>query len=533
MYKLLLCLRYLRTRFIALACIVSVTLGVATMIVVNGVMAGLTQEMQGRIHGILSDVTVESHGAEGFYDAEEHMARIQRVAGKYIAAMTPSISIPAMLSFQVHGNWHQRQVTFIGIDPTTYGSVGTFNEYLQHPANRQALEFALREGGYDRTDHAGSEKNRAKQRHRMDVAGWENRRSWATFASDMQGPGLGDEASTGNATRQHIFDQPPPAEEIEQNGWVYERVEPLTEAELAQAATDADGEIFDPARETHTGLVLGLALACYPLPDGSKQFFLLPGDDIELSVPTAGSPPQIRRQLFTIVDLYESKLSEYDANLVFAPIETVQKLRELFDTTTGQGAVSSIQIKLNNDAEGPIVRDLLRAEFPAERYGVQTWRDKQGPLLAAVNLETTILNVLLFMIIAVAGFGILAIFYMIVVEKTKDIGILKSLGAPSRGIMGVFLAYGLGLGIVGSGAGMVLGLLFVANIDRIVEAVASLTGLQIADPNVYYFQEIPTIVEPFTVSWIVLGAILIAVLASVLPARHAAALHPVEALRNK
>ena len=74
-----------------------------------------------------------------------------------------------------------------------------------------------------------------------------------------------------------------------------------------------------------------------------------------------------------------------------------------------------------------------------------------------MQMETAILNVLLFMIIAVAGFGILAIFYMIVVEKTRDIGILKSLGASGRGVMGIFLAYGLSLGLVGSGVGMVVG----------------------------------------------------------------------------
>ena len=82
----------------------------------------------------------------------------------------------------------------------------------------------------------------------------------------------------------------------------------------------------------------------------------------------------------------------------------------------------------------------------------------QGPLLAAVQLETTILNILLFLIIAVAGFGILATFFMIVVvEKTRDVGILKSLGAPSGGVMSIFLGYGLSLGTVGSGAGLVLG----------------------------------------------------------------------------
>jgi lipoprotein-releasing system permease protein len=177
------------------------------------------------------------------------------------------------------------------------------------------------------------------------------------------------------------------------------------------------------------------------------------------------------------------------------------------------------------------VRDLLQAAFPPELYGIQTWRDKQGPLLAAVQMETAILNVLLFMIIAVAGFGILAIFFMIVVEKTRDIGILKSLGAASGGIMGIFLAYGLSLGIVGSGAGMVIGLLFVAHINNIADALAWVTGQQVFDPSIYYFQQIPTIVQPFTVTWIVLGAMAIAIVASILPARRAARLHPVEALR--
>jgi lipoprotein-releasing system permease protein len=155
----------------------------------------------------------------------------------------------------------------------------------------------------------------------------------------------------------------------------------------------------------------------------------------------------------------------------------------------------------------------------------------QGPLLAAVRMETTILNILLFLIIAVAGFGILAIFYMIVVEKTRDIGILKSLGASGQGVMGIFLGYGLSLGIVGAGVGMVLGLLFVRYINQIADLLGRLTGQPLFDPSIYYFQQIPTLVRPFTVTWIVAGAMAIAVLASILPARRAARLHPVEALR--
>ena len=136
-------------------------------------------------------------------------------------------------------------------------------------------------------------------------------------------------------------------------------------------------------------------------------------------------------------------------------------------------------------------------------------------------METTILNVLLFLIIAVAGFGILAIFYMIVVEKTRDIGILKSLGASGRGVMGIFLTYGLSLGLVGSGVGLVLGLLFVRYINPIADGLGWLTGRPLFNPEIYYLYRIPTIVFPETVAWIVAGALGIAMLASVLPALRA------------
>ena len=92
--------------------------------------------------------------------------------------------------------------------------------------------------------------------------------------------------------------------------------------------------------------------------------------------------------------------------------------------------------------------------------------DLQGALLQAVEVERAILNILLFMIIAVAGFGILAIFLMIVVEKTRDIGILKSLGASKAESWASFSHYGLLLGVVGSGAGVIIGLLFVKHINR-------------------------------------------------------------------
>ena len=131
MYKLLLCVRYLRTRYIALASIISVMLGVATMIVVNSVMAGFSTEMRDRIHGILADVVVESRSMNGILDAEQFMARIDAAAGDYIADMTPVVEVPGLLTFDLVGEPYTVPVELIGIDPKGKSLVGPMVEYLE------------------------------------------------------------------------------------------------------------------------------------------------------------------------------------------------------------------------------------------------------------------------------------------------------------------------------------------------------------------------------------------------------------------
>jgi lipoprotein-releasing system permease protein len=507
MYKLLLCWRYLRTRYIALVSIISVTLGVATMIVVNSVMAGFTHEMQNRIKGILSDLVFESHSLEGFHDPQFHMNEIRKVAGDKIAGMTPCVVVPALLSFRIGGNSNVRQVNLIGVDETTHSQVSDFGCYLQHPENRKKLSFNLHDGGYDTRDHqAGPE---AKERPDMRPAGWEHRRWWAQ--------------------REKAFEMP------RQERLQAEDEIPTSSGDLfagrSRDESTNESEQFDPETQQSIGIVLGMALASFRDKDGVDRFLARPGDDVQVSLLTGGTPPKITSDTFTIVDFYESKMSEYDSSFVFVPIDKLQELRGMINPSTGIGNVTSIQIKLKDPADGDTVRDRLKAVFPPQVYGIATWRDKQGPLLAAVSMETAILNVLLFLIIAVAGFGILAIFFMIVVEKTKDIGILKSLGAPARGVMGIFLAYGFSLGVVGAGAGVTAGILFVVYINEIAGLLGWITGRPVFNPQIYYFQEIPTIIEPFTVAWVAAGAVLIAIAASALPARRAARLHPVEALR--
>jgi lipoprotein-releasing system permease protein len=137
-------------------------------------------------------------------------------------------------------------------------------------------------------------------------------------------------------------------------------------------------------------------------------------------------------------------MSEYDSQFIFVPLEHLQKLRSM------EGRVTSIQIRLRDYNKAPAVVARLKELFVQDSLDVQTWEEKQGAVLAAIRVEKGILNILLFLIIAVAGFGILAIFSMIVVEKTRDIGILKSLGASNMGVLQIFLTYGLLLGMIGA-----------------------------------------------------------------------------------
>src|SRR5262249_30308066 len=201
---------------------------------------------------------------------------------------------------------------------------------------------------------------------------------------------------------------------------------------------------------------------------------LKPGDEVILTT-VSGERLSPVSDRFVISDYFKSEMSEYDSNFVFVPLEHLQKLRTMENRVTG------LQIKIKDyDSytweQKKQLKESLSRLFPSTYYNVQGWEDKQGPLLSAIAVEKGILNVLLFLIIAVAGFGILAIFSMIVVEKTRDIGILKALGASNGGVLKIFLGYGLLLGVVGALLGSLLGVSFTNYINEVEWALSKITG---------------------------------------------------------
>jgi lipoprotein-releasing system permease protein len=565
MYKAFLSLRYLRTRYIALASILSVMLGVATMIVVNSVMKGFTSEMRERIQGLLSDIVVETNSLNGAENAREMFKQIRSVAGDKVQGMTATVEVWGLITFPFAGQYTTRPITLIGIEPEEKATVGPFKQYLESYHEildgkklvRAALRSPDERAGWELTSDAMTLRKEIKQREKWLKEHLDSGHE-SPGESDASKPGLVPVGHSESATgpRAPVVAESPkrspsplpanPAEkrlDAPSSDYVSEDPFAAKSPLLQQATQTAEAKPFDETAPMDARVIVGAGLLRYNYEDSKTgktrtMEMVRPGEDVRISTVTAvteGHPPQPVSLTATVVDVFKCGMSEYDSNLVFCNLSELQRVRCMVDPRNpndpDRKSITSIQIKLKNFADAPDVIERLQSVFPPGIFTIKTWEQKQGPLLAAVEIETGILNVLLFLIIAVAGFGILAIFFMIVVEKTRDIGILKALGASSSGVMSIFLSYGLALGVVGSGVGVLLGLLFVRYINEIESVIAAVTGRKVFDDKVYYFPEIPTLVEPWMVVWVTIGAIAIAVLASVFPARRAARLRPIESLR--
>ena len=157
--------------------------------------------------------------------------------------------------------------------------------------------------------------------------------------------------------------------------------------------------------------------------------------------------------------------------------------------------------------------------------------DLNRNLFAALKTEKNVMFILLVMAIAVAAMNIVSTLIMMVLEQTKDIGILKSLGAPFRIILNIFLLQGFIVGVVGTSLGLGLGLLVVSNLESIQTFVSYLTGFEVFPSEIYYLDKIPSVVNLTDIVTICLSAVLISIVASIYPAWRAASLNAVEALR--
>jgi lipoprotein-releasing system permease protein len=292
----------------------------------------------------------------------------------------------------------------------------------------------------------------------------------------------------------------------------------LVEGKLADL-NDTTPEPLAGAAPPRPGLIIGKELA--------RNLNLSLGDTVNVISPLGnitplGMVPKLRK--FRVVGLFNTGMFEYDSTLAYVSLDEAQAFLGLDKTVTG------IQLKVADVyAAGAIARRINRElGFP---YYARDWMQMNKNILFALKTEKMVMFIILTLIVLVAAFGIASTLFMVVMEKTKDIAILKSMGATGRSIMRIFVLEGLIIGVIGTAVGVVGGLLVALNLEPIVDLIQRVTGFELFSKDVYYLDRFPSQVVPSDVLLISVTALLISFIATLYPSWQASRMAPAEALR--
>jgi lipoprotein-releasing system permease protein len=252
---------------------------------------------------------------------------------------------------------------------------------------------------------------------------------------------------------------------------------------------------------------------------------LRPGDAVTLLVPRVTNGRMTPRYAaFTVVGIFEAGIQDHDANLALVHMSDASELKGL------AGAAEGVAVRLDDPLTVVRFHAALRPPLdPSWRY--TDWTEEHKNLFTAIHIEKLMMSIILMFIVGVAAFNIVASLMMVVIDKQKDIAILRTCGLDPRRVARVFLVQGTVIGIAGTVLGTALGLLLAFNVDVIVPWLETTFGFQIMPGDVYYVTEIPSEVHLFDVVAIPLAAFAVAVLATIYPSRRAAAVSPASALR--
>lgn len=267
------------------------------------------------------------------------------------------------------------------------------------------------------------------------------------------------------------------------------------------------------------GIILGKQLAT------SLGVFL--EDRVTLLVATVnvtamGAMPRMKR--FRVVGIFDSGMYEYDKSLIYVHLPDAQKLLRMHNRVTG------IEVKTPHPDTAFQTRKNLQQHLEGA-FWIQDWMEMNHNFFRALRLEKATMFVILFLVVVVAAFNIVSSLIMAVMEKNREIAILKTMGATSGGIMAIFIINGGIIGLAGTLAGLALGLAIASHLEPVLGFIEQIFGIQILSGEVYYIDHLPSKVVFSDVAWITGISLAISLFATLYPAWRAARIDPAEALR--
>ena len=278
------------------------------------------------------------------------------------------------------------------------------------------------------------------------------------------------------------------------------------------------------------------SLARFTAPDAiavgitlANRFGLTVGSKITLVSPQGaatafGTIPRVRA--YTVAAVFQAGMNEYDSGYVFLPLESAQ----IFFQQPNQA--TQIEVRVDDpDNARRVGRSILQA-LSGKPVRILDWQQTENSFFAAIQVEQNVMFLILTLIILVAAFNVVSSLIMMVKDKTRDIAVLRTIGAGRGSVLRIFLMVGASVGVTGTVVGTLLGVVFCLNIERIQGWVEAITGRTVFDPTVYYLAHLPARLDWHEVMQIIVMALVLSLLATLYPSWRAARTDPVEALRN-
>ncbi|MGB4600666.1 MAG: lipoprotein-releasing ABC transporter permease subunit [Trichlorobacter sp.] len=308
------------------------------------------------------------------------------------------------------------------------------------------------------------------------------------------------------------------------SGVVLRGVEPVTDrlvTRLSRSIVQGGTEQLEPAAGSaaEPGILIGREL--------SRHLNLMVGDRVNVVSPIGtitplGMMPKLKA--FRVVGIFNTGMFEYDSTLAYISLGQAQRFFDLGDTVTG------IQLRVADVYGTTELARRINREFGPELYA-RDWMQMNRNILFALKTEKVVMFIILTLIVLVAAFGIASTLFMVVMEKARDIAILKAMGARSLSIMKIFVLEGLIIGFIGTVLGVLTGLLIAHNLELIIDLVQQVTGKNFFSKDIYYLDHFPSQVVASDVLIISVTAVLISFVATLYPAWQASKMLPAEALR--